>query len=260
MRCAKANPPASAARCRPPFAKGAMNAAPVEHEAGAHQPPLQKGAITRAAGDGGFAVREEFAARAAGDGTSAVREHPTPHGLRLSAVAALLALLAACSAPAPPPQTAAPQAGSPAPVATPPAAAPANDAVAAAVGACNAQAQMIYAQVGGRLRGRSVEQQMEGYAAQLGPQSPQLAGIRAQLDKLYAAPENALPELGAAVAAECLAATPALGIDAARALACYRQHQHPLQQRLYVDETPPGGEAARSADQAQLRCLRGETV
>jgi hypothetical protein len=200
--------------------------------------PFAKGGRQRAALAGGFAVRR----------------HLDVQFLRLSGIVAFVALLAACGAPAPP-QTPTPQTAPSAAAAPPaPAAAPVDDRLTAAVATCNAQAQMIYAQVAGRLRGRSLDEQMQRYAAQLGPQSQELLAIRAQLERLYAAPVHQLPDLGYAVAGQCLGA--AIDFDSGHARECFRLHQHPLWQRLYADEPPPTGETLRSADQAQLRCLR----
>jgi hypothetical protein len=129
-----------------------------------------------------------------------------------------------------------------------------------AIAPCRAQASMIYGQVGGRLRGRTLEQQMQGYATRddLGPdKAGALLRIRKQLEKIYAAPEELLHNLGSNVAAECIAATPQAGADRERAFTCFLQHQDPLMQQSYVNETSPSGDIANAADHAFYRCLRG---
>ena len=126
---------------------------------------------------------------------------------------------------------------------------------------CLAQAQMIYDQVGGRLRGRTIEQQMDDYAARddLGPdKTAMLVKIRAQIEKLYAAPENVAVTLGAGVAAECLSASAQAGVDNARAHHCFQRYLNPVMQRAYVDTTPPADSLVREANHQFYLCLRGD--
>lgn len=181
--------------------------------------------------------------------------------------------LTACTPDAPPPQppaTAAPATTQPASTQTPAAAAATTEDPDAwmrselwrATQPCLAQAQMIYDQVGGRLRGRTIEEQMDDYAARddLGPDKvAMLVKIRAQLEKLYAAPENVATTLGAGVAAECLGASAQAGVDKIRAHQCFQQYINPVMQRAYVDAAPPQAELAKEANHRFYLCLQGET-
>lgn len=121
---------------------------------------------------------------------------------------------------------------------------------------------MIYDQVGARLRGKTIEQQMDDYAARddLGPdKTAMLVKIRAQLEKLYAAPENVATTLGAGVAAECLSVSPQTGVDQARAHDCFQRSLNPVMQRAYTgDPPPPDSDLVRESNHRFYLCLSGE--
>lgn len=126
---------------------------------------------------------------------------------------------------------------------------------------CRAQAQMLYEQIGARLRGMSLEDQMQAYAERddLGPGSTaMLPQIRAQLERLYAAEPAQLEQLPPAVAAECLALQPPVNVSRDRALACHLQHAHPTYRALYTSAAPPPADQSRTADHQLHRCLRGK--
>lgn len=125
---------------------------------------------------------------------------------------------------------------------------------------CRAQAQLLYAQIGARRRGASLEDQMQAYAQSddLGPgKVALLPQLRAQLEKLYAAETTQLELLPSAVAAECLAMQPPVSVSRERALECHTRYMHPTHRVLYTSATPPTDDQAATADHQFHRCLRG---
>lgn len=128
--------------------------------------------------------------------------------------------------------------------------------------ACRAKAELLYLFSGLRMRGESREDQLRSFRDRpdIGDFAPHtIAGFESMLDTVYAASESEVRELGTAAAADCLAATPSLGIDRPRALHCYRRHQAPYVQHMYRDQLPIGDDIdTGAADFAFHRCLRGD--
>lgn len=122
---------------------------------------------------------------------------------------------------------------------------------------CRAQAQMLYEQIGARLRGQSIEEQMQIYAGRGDGSAAMLPQIRAQLERLYAAEPAQLESLPSAVAAECLALQPPVAVSRERALDCHQRHAHPVFRTYYSAAAPPSADQAGTADHQLHRCLRG---
>jgi hypothetical protein len=127
---------------------------------------------------------------------------------------------------------------------------------------CRVKAQLIYTHAGLRMRGQPLKDQLQAFntRSDIGMLDPaEKAAFETLLKDLYATPITELPDLGTRVAADCLAATPQVGVDRERALHCYRRHQEANIQRIHRDQRP----AQAGADGADVdfefhRCLRGD--